>query len=72
MIDQSFKRLFFDALAIHNVSFTPLNKGVKTRRIVKETQQQFKSGEPLLKLFCIKSSLKISYQSSYLRNSRVL
>jgi len=38
---------------------------------LKETQQQFKSDEPLLKLFCIKSSLRISYQSSYLRNSRV-
>jgi len=29
MIDQSFKRLFFDVLAIHNVSFTPLYKGEK-------------------------------------------
>jgi len=30
MIDQSFKRLFFDVLAIQNVSFTPLYKEVKT------------------------------------------
>jgi len=44
---------YFDALAIHNVSFTPLYKGVKTWRIVRDSQQ-FKSAKPLLKLFCIK------------------
>jgi len=38
----------------------------------KKTLQQFESVKPLLKLFCIKSSLRISHQSSYLRNSRVL
>jgi len=37
-----------------------------------ETQQHFESTEPLLKLFCIKSSIRISNQSSYLRNSKVL
>jgi len=62
---------YFGALAIHNVSFTPLYKGVKICRIVRDSQQ-FKSAKPLLKLFCIKSSLRISYQSSYLKNSRVL
>jgi len=62
---------YLDALAIHNVSFTPLYKGVKTWKILRDSQQ-FKSVKPLLKLFCIKSSLRISYQSSYLRNSRVL
>jgi len=36
VIDQSFKRLFFDVLAIHNVSLTPLYKGVKTLRIVRD------------------------------------
>jgi len=35
VIDQSFKRLFFDVLEIHNVSLTPLYKGVKTLRIVR-------------------------------------
>jgi len=30
MIDQNFKRLFFDVLAIHNVYHTHLYKGVKT------------------------------------------
>jgi hypothetical protein len=32
VIDQSFKRLYFDVLGIDNVSFTPLYKGVKTYR----------------------------------------
>jgi len=32
VIDQSFKRLFLDVLAIHNVHLTPLYKGVKTWR----------------------------------------
>jgi len=62
---------YLDALAIQNVSFTPLYKGVKTWRIATDLQQ-FKTAKPLLKLFCIKSSLRISYKSSYLRNSRVL
>jgi len=30
---------YFDVLAIHIVSFTPLYKGVKTWRIVRDTQQ---------------------------------
>jgi len=37
MIDQSFKRLFFDVLTIHNVYFTPLYKGVKTWRIARDS-----------------------------------
>jgi len=72
VIDQSFKRLFFDVLAVHNVSLTPLYKEVKTLRIAKKTQQHFESAKPLSKFVCIKSSLRISYQSSYLRNSKVL
>jgi len=62
---------YFDVLAIHNVSSAPLYKGVKTWRIVRDLQQ-FKSAKPLLNCSSSKSSLRISYQSSYLRNSRVL
>jgi len=36
-MDQSFKTTFFYLLAIHNVSFTPLYKGVKTWRIVRDS-----------------------------------
>jgi len=39
VIWSSLKRLFFDMLAINNVSFTPLYKGVKTWRIVRLSQQ---------------------------------
>ena len=65
VIWSSFKRLYFDVLAIFNVS------NLKTREC-KTQEQQFTSAKTLLKLFCIKSSRIISYQSSYLRNSRVL
>ncbi|RHN68351.1 hypothetical protein MtrunA17_Chr3g0112961 [Medicago truncatula] len=34
VIDQSFKRLYFDVLAIHNVSFTPLYKGLNNNLLV--------------------------------------
>jgi len=76
VIWSSFKRLYFDVLAISNIYFTSLYKGVKTccldtlldARLI----QQFTRAKTLLKLFCIKSSLRISYQSSYLRSSRVL
>ena len=44
---------YLDTLAIHNVFFTPLYKGVKTWRI-RETHNNLKRAKPLLKLFCIK------------------
>jgi len=62
----------FDVLAISNVSFTSLYKGVKTCCLDMQTHTTIYKCQTLLKLFCIKSSLKISYQSSYLRNSRVI
>jgi len=57
VIWSSFKRLFFDLLAIYNVSFTPLYKGVKARRIAR-LKQQFTSAKTLLKLFYIKVHLE--------------
>jgi len=57
VIWSSFKRLFFDVLAIYNVSSTSLYKGVKTRRIVR-LEQQFTSAKTLLKLFYIKVHLE--------------
>jgi len=47
----------FDVLAINNVSFTPLYKGVKTWRMARLIQQ-FKSAKTLLKLFHIKVHLE--------------
>jgi len=73
VIWSSFKRLYFDVLTISNVSFTPLYKGVKTCCLdTQDSYNNFISAKTLLKLFHIKSSLRISYQSSYVRNSRVL
>jgi len=46
VIDQSFKRLYFDVLEIHNVSLA--------------RTQQFTNAKTLSKLLCIKSSLRIS------------
>jgi len=57
VIWSSFKRLFFDVLSIYNVSFTPLYKGLKTRRIAR-LEQQFTSVKTLLKLFYIKVHLE--------------
>jgi len=67
----------FNVLAISNVSFTALYKGVKTcwLDMQKHTKtrliQQFTSAK--LCWYCSASkALRISYQSSYLRNSKVL
>ena len=57
VIWSSFKRLFFDVLAINNVSFTPLYKGMKNWRIVRLIQQ-FTSAKTLLKLIHIKVHLE--------------
>jgi len=57
VIWSSFKRLFFDVLTIYNVSFTPIYKGVKTRRIAR-FERQFTSAKTLLKLFYIKVHLE--------------
>jgi len=71
VIDQSFKRLFFYVLAIHNVSLTPLYKVVKTLRIVRD-KTTFWKRQNSVKFVYIKISLRISYQNSYLRISRIL
>ena len=57
VIWSKFKRLFFDVLAIYNVSFTTLYKGVKTGWIATH-KQQFTSAKTLLKLFYIKVHLE--------------
>jgi len=71
MIWSSFKRLFLVCWQFIT-SLSHLYIKEWRLRELWETQQQFTSAKTLLKLFCIKSSLRISYQSSYLRNSRVL
>ena len=45
----------FDVLAISNVSFTPLYKGVKTCSFKQDSYNNFTSAKTLLKLFHIKS-----------------
>jgi len=47
----------FYVLAIKNICFTPLYKGVKTLRLYK-THNNFTSAKPLLKLFHIKFHLE--------------
>ena len=66
-----FKRLFLMCWQF-TTSLSHLYIKEWTLRELWETKQQFTSAKTLLKFFCIKSSLRISYQSSYLRNSRVL
>jgi len=59
VIWSSFERLFFDVLAISNVSFKPLYKGVKTSCL--ETQDSYNNlqvPKTLLKLFHIKVHLE--------------
>jgi len=59
VIWSSFKQHFFDVLAISNVSFTPLYKGVKTYCL--DTQDSYNNlqvPKTLLKLFHIKVHLK--------------
>jgi len=70
VIDQSFKRLFLDVLAIHNVHLTPLYKGVKTWRITR-LNNNLRAPKLCQNCSASKSSLRISFQSSYLRNFRV-
>jgi len=71
VIWSSFKQLFLICWQINNVSFTPLYKGVKTWRFPRDLQQFYK-GKNSVEIVPHQSSLRISFQLSYLRNSRVL
>ena len=71
VIWSSFKRLFLMCWQINNVSFTPLYKGVKTWIFPRDSQQFYK-WQNSVEIVPYKSSLRISFQLSYLRNSRVL
>jgi len=71
VIDQSFKRLFLDVLAIHNVH---LHLYIKEWRLEEHIRLYNNLKAPKLCQNCSasKSSLRISFQSSYLISSRVL
>lgn len=71
VIWSSFKRLF---LMFWQSTTSLSHLYIKEWRLedFQETHSNFTSAKTLLKLFHIKSSLRISFQRSYLRNSRVL
>jgi len=71
VIWSSFKWLFLMCWQINNVSFTPLYKEVKTWRFSRDSQQFYKC-QNSAEIVPHQSSLIISFQLSYLRNSRVL